>query len=213
MPLLADSAAALGSLHQGRPVATQALGHAYSMSFAKVLSAGGAGGAVMLPADAAGALAAMPAGWIRSELMNELHGIVALDQLAVLDDMVRRRQEVAAVYEEALACLPGLVGQEVRPGDMHSRVHWVMRVGRAPGGAALRRALLEQGVQTKPYFQPLHLGELGNGERLPVTEWLDDQTLALPISSEITIDQPSAWSWRCGAACREDGGRSPAAAC
>ncbi len=51
VPLVADSAAALGALAQGLPVGTQADAHAYSMSFAKTVSAGGSGGAVVLPAD------------------------------------------------------------------------------------------------------------------------------------------------------------------
>ena len=181
VPLLADSAAALGSLHQGRPVAQQADAHAYSMSFAKVVSAGGAGGALVLPAEAAERVLADPAGWTRSELMNELHAVVALDQLTVLDDLVRWRSEVAAAYAE----LP-LRTQRIRAGDRHSFVHWVARV---PDRAGLQRRLDDLGVRTKPYFGAIHRGPLGNGERLPVTEALDVEALALPLSSEITVEQ------------------------
>lgn len=185
VPLLADSAAALGSLHRGRPVADQALGHAYSMSFAKVLSAGGAGGAVVLPAGAAEAVLVDPAGWTRSELMTELHAVVALDQLAVLDELVRRRAEVAQVYAAAAASVP-LSAQEVRPGDRHSWVHWVARV---PDRERLRDGLAALGVQTKPYFTAVHRGPLGAGEALAVTDRLDREALALPMSSEITVEQ------------------------
>ena len=184
--LVADSAASFGSRHQGRPVARQADGHAYSMSFAKVLSAGGAGGAVVLPAESAAAVQRSPAGWLRSELMNELHAICALDQLNVLEDLVRRRNRVAEIYQQGLPPVPGLSTQEVRPGDRHSYVHWVMRVPQSPGRDALQRSLLECGVQTKPYFRALHLAGLGNGEQLPVTERLDGEVLALPMSSELT---------------------------
>lgn len=183
--LLADSAAALGSLHQGRPVAQQAVAHSYSMSFAKVVSAGGAGGAVVLRAEAADAVLASPAGWTRSELMNELHAVVAVDQLAELDALVRCRSEVAEVYADAARSLP--VGfQQVRAGDRHSWVHWVARVARRD---RVQEALAGLGVQTKPYFAALHRGPLGNGERLPVTERLDVEALALPMSSEITVEQ------------------------
>lgn len=189
VPLVADSAAALGSLHDGRPVAQQALAHAYSMSFAKVVSAGGAGGALVLPTDAAEAVLASPAGWTRSELMNELHAVVAIDQLTVLDSLVGWRCEVVDVYAGALAQLDGLVSQQVRPGDRHSWVHWVVRVTDPRGRAELARALAECGVLTKPYFAAVHLGPLGNGERLPVTERLAREALALPLSSEITVEQ------------------------
>jgi perosamine synthetase len=181
VPLLADSAAALGSLHQGRPVAQQADAHAYSMSFAKVLSAGGAGGALVLPAAAADRVQADPAGWTRSELMNELHAVVALDQLTVLGDLVRWRAEVAAVYAD----LP-LRTQQVRPGDRHSYVHWVARVADRDG---LQRRLDELGVRTKPYFAAVHRGPLGAGETLPVTDALHTEALALPLSSELTVEQ------------------------
>jgi dTDP-4-amino-4,6-dideoxygalactose transaminase/nucleoside-diphosphate-sugar epimerase len=189
VPLVADSAASFGSRHQGRPVALQADGHAYSMSFAKVLSAGGAGGAVVLPAESAAALRDNPGGWLRSELMDELHAICALDQLDVLEDLVRRRNRVAGIYRQGLPSVPGLVTQQVRPGDRHSYVHWVMRVPGSPdspGRDALARSLLDCGVQTRPYFRALHLAGLGDGERLPVTERLDAEVLALPMSSELT---------------------------
>ena len=189
VPLVGDSAASLGSRARGVPVAVQADGHAYSMSFAKVLSAGGAGGAAVLRADAVAALQHGPANWCRSEMMDELHAIYALDQLRLLDDLVRRRNQVAAIYRDGLSDVPGLVPQEIRPGDTHSFVHWVMRVPQPPGRDALQRSLLDYGVQTKPYFRALHLTEMGNGERLPVTERLDAEVLALPMSSELTEEQ------------------------
>lgn len=189
VPLVSDSAASLGSRARGVPVATQADGHAYSMSFAKVLSASGAGGAAVLPADAVATLQRDPANWCRSEMMDEPHAIYALDQLPVLADLVRRRNRVAAIYRAGLSGIPGLVPQEIRPGDTHSFVHWVMRVPRPPGRDALQQSLLDLGVQTKPYFRALHLTALGNGERLPVTERLDTEVLALPMSSELTEEQ------------------------
>jgi len=183
VPLIADSAASIGSRHAGRPVAGFARGHAYSMSFAKVVSAAGAGGAAVLPADAAAALRSDRHGWWRSELMDELHAIYALDQLDMLDDLVRRRNRVADIYRTGLS---QLTAQQVRPGDTHCYVHWVARVPRVPGREALQRALGSYGVQTKPYFRALHMTGFGDGELLPVTERLDGEVLALPMSSELT---------------------------
>jgi dTDP-4-amino-4,6-dideoxygalactose transaminase len=189
VPLVGDSAASLGSRACGDPVAGQANGHAYSMSFAKVLSAGGAGGAAVLPARTTAALQHDPANWCRSEMMDELHAIYALDQLRVFGDLVQRRNRVAAIYHDGLSGVPGLVPQEIRPGDTHSFVHWVMRVPQPPGRDALQHSLLDYGVQTKRYFRALHLTGMGNGERLPVTERLDTEVLALPMSSELTEEQ------------------------
>ena len=193
VPLVGDSAASLGSRYRGAPVATQADAHAYSMSFAKVLSAGGAGGAVVMPAAAAAALEADPAGWTRSVGMDELHAIYALDQLAVLSELVGRRNRIAALYAETVAGLDGLTAQAPVSGDEHSYVHWVMRVGTAPGRDELARRLADCGVQTKPYFRALHTVAGGvppaTAVTLPVTEQLDAQVLALPMSSELTAEE------------------------
>jgi dTDP-4-amino-4,6-dideoxygalactose transaminase/nucleoside-diphosphate-sugar epimerase len=192
VPLVADSAAALGSRYQGRPVAGLADGHAYSMSFAKVLSSGGAGGALVLASDFVERLLASPAGWTRSELMTELHAVVALDQLAVLERMVCARERVAAIYRAAMTRMHGTVVQASTPGDRHSYVHWVMRT---PARDKVRASLLRQGVATKPYFPALHRTTHPSGEHqhsLPMTERLHREALALPMSSEMDEAQADA---------------------
>lgn len=186
--LVMDSAAALGSMIDGRPVGSQALGHAFSMSFAKVLSAGGAGGAVVLPI---GVELDGPYGWTRSALMNELHAIVALDQLEQLTEMVDRRNRAAELYIDAAGRL-GLDHQHVAAGTRHSWVHFVLRI---PGGPSVRdqvgRELAALGVGTKAYFLPLHStgGAFGSvrvdGPTLEVTDTLGVECLALPMSSEL----------------------------
>jgi dTDP-4-amino-4,6-dideoxygalactose transaminase/nucleoside-diphosphate-sugar epimerase len=186
VPLVADSAAALGSMVDGRPVGSQADAHAFSMSFAKVVSAGGAGGAVVVPRD----LDLDALGWTRSALMNELHAVVALDQIEVLDDLVARRHRIAAIYDEACDRL-GLGHQRVRAGCASAWVHYVARV---PGGAAARDTVAARlatlGVGTKPYFVPLSdLGIPGEGPDRPVTERLGAEVLALPMSSELNDEQ------------------------
>jgi perosamine synthetase len=184
VPLVADSAAALGSRHAGIPVGTQAHAHAFSMSFAKVVSGGGSGGAVVLRADAH--LSATQ-NWLRSSAITEASAVAALDGLAALDELVARRELVAATYEQALAGHPGLRLQRVRPGDRHSRVHWVARVGPAVGRDRLARALADEGVETKPYYEPLP--GFPGASVLPVTSELHDQVLALPMSSELGRDE------------------------
>jgi dTDP-4-amino-4,6-dideoxygalactose transaminase len=189
VPLVGDSAAALGSRYRGRPLAQEADAHAYSMSFAKVLSAGGAGGAVVLRREARARVLEDPAGWSRSELMDELHAIVALDQLAALEHLVERRNRIARIYRDALPILRTLVPQEERTGCRHSYVHWVARVTGAPDRDQLQRALLGRGVETKPYFRAVGFGLNGTKSDLPVTARLDAEVLALPMSSEMTEEQ------------------------
>jgi dTDP-4-amino-4,6-dideoxygalactose transaminase/nucleoside-diphosphate-sugar epimerase len=183
VPLVADSAAALGARHDDRPVAMQARAHAFSMSFAKVVSGGGSGGAVVLPAAAD----LSPAeNWLRSAAMTEASAAVALDGVTVLEELAARRCLVAEIYDEAFAGAADLTGQLVRPGDRHAWVHWVTRVDRVVGRDRLAAALAGEGVQTKPYYEPL-LGVPGP-EAVPVTRRLHEEALALPMSSELSRD-------------------------
>jgi len=185
--LIGDSAAGLGSRRDGRPLARQAAAHAFSMSFAKVVSAAGAGGAVVFRRPPRWS---EEAGWTRSALIDELHAVAALEQLETLEELVERRGAVARVYEEALAAVPGIDLQQVAAGDRHSYVHWVMRTGGAEHAEQLRRHLADLGVGTGDYFRAQHLGSLGpQPQLLPVTERLHDGVVALPMSSELTLEQ------------------------
>jgi len=188
VPLVADSAAAVGARHQGRPVATQAAAHAYSLSFAKVVSAGGSGGALALPADAVERLRA-PVDWLRSVPMVETAAVAALDLLADLDLLLDRRRAVAARYAQ-LATVEGVRPQQVADGDAHAFVHWVARFGGVDRDR-LAAELDRLGVRTKPYYAPpLHWHDWGPyAERagpLPVSDALGREALALPMSSELS---------------------------
>ncbi len=181
VPLVADSAAALGATHHGEPVGRQADAHAYSMSFAKGLTSGGAGGALVVP-DGTDL-----GHWTRSKLMHELHAVAALDQLAVLDDLLARRAAVARVYAEVIAPFPWVNAQAVARYDNHAYVHWVVRI---PVGsrAAVMAALGELGIGTRDYFQALHRIGWQSERLLPATSRLHGEAMALPMSSEMTID-------------------------
>jgi dTDP-4-amino-4,6-dideoxygalactose transaminase/nucleoside-diphosphate-sugar epimerase len=183
--LVADSAAALGSVYRGVPVGTQAVAHAFSMSFAKVLSAGGSGGAVVFARTEA---PAGEAGWLRSGPMDELHAVAALDQLEVFPRLLARRRSLAVQYRALLASSPWLTPQLTTGACRHSYVHWVARVDPAIGRGRLKHALEALGVCTREYFEALHLQAYGTRASLPFTEELEKEVLALPMSSELTSD-------------------------
>jgi dTDP-4-amino-4,6-dideoxygalactose transaminase len=191
--MVVDSAPSLGSRYKGTPVGSQASAHAFSMSFAKVISAAGAGGAVIVPA---GANLEAQGNWLRSSLMGELNAIAALDQLKVLEALVERRQAIARVYRDRCGRHPSLRWQEVRSGDRHSLVHWVVQIPPQLGRERIASALARVGVETKPYYAPaLHeVLESGAGETitLPVTKALAKTALALPMSSEMTPSHAEA---------------------
>jgi dTDP-4-amino-4,6-dideoxygalactose transaminase/nucleoside-diphosphate-sugar epimerase len=181
VPLVADSAAALGASTDGAPVGNQAVAHAFSMSFAKALTSGGAGGAVVLRAGAD------LGHWSGAQLMSELHAVPALDQLAVLDDLLERRASVARIYADAISPFGWVCPQFVRQGDTHAFVHWVVRV---PNGLRewVRESLRQLGIDTRDYFQALHRTGWRTDRELPTSSRLHREAVALPMSSELTVD-------------------------
>ena len=191
VPLVADSAPALGASWQGEPVGTQAGTHAFSMSFAKVVSAGGGGGALVAAAPAVERLR-RPVDWIRSAQLPEVAAVAALDLVEDLDLLVARRRAVAAVYAE-MASVAQVRPQAAATGDEHAWVHWVARFAPADRDR-LAAALARDGIGTKPYYAPvLHSHDwAGHAEpagSLPVTDALAREVLALPMSSEMTSAQ------------------------
>jgi perosamine synthetase len=197
VPTVSDSAAALGARHRGAPVAGWQKAHAYSLSFAKTLTAGGAGGVVILPQGRESATN-LP----RSSMMSEIHAIAALDQLDGLDSIIRRRQQVADTYDEILALHPWVDRQRVRIGDQHSWVHYCIRLPDEQKRDDVARSLAERGIQTKPYYAPslhdaswAHRFDAGYGpaewDSLTVTSALARTVLAIPMSSELSRSQLS----------------------
>lgn len=174
--LLADSAAAIGAEYRDRPVGTQAAGHAFSMSFAKVLSAGGAGGVAIVSAGASvdpAALGLAP--------LSELHAVAAVDQLDVLPELLAVRARVAAIYDELLGDV--VTPQRVTSGARHARVHYSALLPRGVDRDAIRAGLDRFGVRTGAYFSPALHAEL------PVSADLARRVISLPLSSEMTPEQ------------------------
>ena len=150
--LVADSAPSLGSLYAGEPVGTQAAAHAFSLSFAKVVSGGGSGGAVVLPAAAD---LERSQNWLRSSAITEISAVSALDGVQAMDDLIQRRSAVADIYRDVLSGMPEFVFQELRAGDRHYGVHWVTLVDESLDRERLASSLAADGVQTKAYYEPL----------------------------------------------------------
>jgi dTDP-4-amino-4,6-dideoxygalactose transaminase/nucleoside-diphosphate-sugar epimerase len=222
VPLVADSAPALGASIGGRAVGTQADAHAFSMSFAKVVSTGGAGGAVVVRRDHAERLRE-PVDWTRSSLMGEIAAAVGHDLVSALDDLVERRRQVAEIYDELPLIARGVTPQQAAPGDQHARVHWVARFSDVDRDL-LQMELGALGVLTKPYYAPaLHThdwrGAAQPAAPMPVTALLDQEALALPMSSEMSAGTAELILWRVVAALERVGSTvkvgepRPAAAC
>ncbi len=121
--------------------------------------------------------------------MDEMSAALALSQLAKLERFVRRRAELAAAYDAALAHLSTKLRPTPSPLAYRAGRHLYTVLLEAPGLAARRseimRALASEGVGSQVHYIPLYrhpyfrarYGEM----RLPGAESYFTRVLALPL--------------------------------
>jgi dTDP-4-amino-4,6-dideoxygalactose transaminase len=172
VPVLSDSACALGATQHGLPAGHGAKLVALSFNGNKIVTAGGGGallsedGGLIAQARALATQAKEPAPHYQHETtgfnyaMSSLLAAVGQAQLPSLSERVAARRAVFARYQEALGHLPGLSFMPEPGWGQSSRWLSVMLVEPRAFGAdreQLRRALTEQGIESRPVWKPLHL--------------------------------------------------------
>lgn len=122
--------------------------------------------------------------------MTDLQAAIGLVQLGKLPAIVERRRALAARYADALAGIPGLRPVADPPyGAGNFQSYWV-EVDDRDGVLA---ALAEAGVSARrgimaSHRQPAYRDRDTGGAALPVTEWLTDRTLILPLFHQLTVE-------------------------
>jgi dTDP-4-amino-4,6-dideoxygalactose transaminase len=128
--------------------------------------------------------------------LNELSAALGVVQMSRLDEMIEKREQVAAWYSDELGSISGIRVPWVSPDT--TRMSWFVYVVRFEPSIDRNRiaeALKEQGIPSRPYFLPIHLQpymveRFGYQEGdFPVTEDLGRRGLALPFSSVMSQDQ------------------------
>ena len=128
--------------------------------------------------------------------LNELASALGRVQMTRLDEMIEKRNQVAAWYEERLQESPGVETLQIV--DTTTRMSWfvyIVRFDPAFDRDEIIRRLGEKDVPCRPYFSPIHLqsymrDKFGYAEGdFPVTEDLGRRGAALPFSSVMTRDQ------------------------
>lgn len=173
VPVMVDSAAALGATQRGgRHAGRGARLAAYSFNGNKIVTAGG-GGALAGEDAALVARARQLAGQAKEawphyehETTGYTYGLssvlaaVGLAQLPALPARVARRREIFARYVAGLADLPG-IGFIAEPAwGRANRWLTVVTIDPAPFGMdreGVRRVLQAAGVESRPAWKPLHL--------------------------------------------------------
>lgn len=128
--------------------------------------------------------------------LDEMSAALGALQMTRLDELLKKREQVAAWYTERLAEIPGVETQYVEP--FTTRLSWFVYVARFEKHVdrdALASSLEARGVPVRPYFAPIHLQPYmveRFGYRpgdFPVSEDLGGRGLALPFSGVMSEAQ------------------------
>ena len=208
--LVEDACEALGARHaDGRPVGARGNLSVFGFYANKQLTTGEGGMVIARSEDERAHLAsarnqgrAPDMGWLDHDRLGynyrlpELACALGLAQLERLDQMLRARARVAALYADALAGVEGL-GLPC-PDEGGDRRGWFVYVVQLPAGADRDRVvegMRTRAIDSKPYLPAIHLmsfyrERFGYREgEFPVAEEVARRSLALPFFPELSEGQ------------------------
>jgi perosamine synthetase len=202
-----DAAEAHGATYRGRRVGAMSSLAAFSFYGNKVITTG-EGGMVVCDDDALSSLVRQLHGqgqdpqrryWFPmigfNYRMTNIEAAIGLAQLERIDWHVNRRREIAAWYREELGEQEGI---ELSPQEPWAEsVFWincaVFDKRRFGPREELMDALAGAGIETRPFFYPLHTlpmyREANEGKRFPVAEDLGRRGVNLPSSASLTREE------------------------
>ncbi len=209
LKVIEDACEALGAEYKGRKAGTLGNFGVFAFYPNKQITTGEGGMIVTDDEQAAGLMRALrnqgraPGDtWLQhthlgyNYRLDEMSATLGAVQMKRLEELLQKRDQVAAWYGERLAEIPGVEAPRLLPST--TRVSWFVYVIRfAPGldRDAAAKALGERGIPARPYFLPIHLQPY-MVERFgyqpgdfPVTEDLGCRGLALPFSGVMTEAQ------------------------
>jgi perosamine synthetase len=208
LPIVEDACEALGARHaDGTPVGGRGHPAAFGFYANKQLTTGEGGMLTMASAEHKQQVdsernqgRAPDMGWLDHDRLGfnyrltDVACAIGLAQLERLDDMLASRAQVAGWYRAALDGSPVDLPCDDRGGDVRGWFVFVVQLPRGLDRDGAIRALLERGVQSKPYLPAIHLmsfyRELGHREgEFPVCEDVAARSIALPFFPEMTDGQ------------------------
>ena len=210
LALVADACHSLGGTEAGRPVGSLADLSCFSLHPVKHITTGEGG--VVATDDAAIASRlrrlrnhgitsdhrerAESGAWFYEQVelgfnyrLTDFQCALGQSQLRKLPRFVERRQEIAALYDDALPCLPGVRPLGVRPDVSHAYHLYVVRV---EGRDRVFQALRDAGIGANVHYVPVHLHpfyreRFRTGPGLcPAAESAYEQILSLPVFPQMS---------------------------
>ncbi len=212
LTIIEDSCEAIGALYRGRPAGTLGAAGVFAFYPNKQITTGEGGMVVTDRDDWAAMIRALrnqgraPGDqWLSHTYLgynyrlDEMSAALGAAQMGRLDELLAKRERVAAWYMEHLRHLPQVEPPWVAPST--TRMSWFVFVVRLPAGVereGVVRRLAERGIPSRPYFIPIHLQpymrqRFGYREGdFPHTEELGRRSLALPFSGVMSEGQVRA---------------------
>jgi perosamine synthetase len=196
VPLVEDAAEAHGARYEGRHAGSLGAVGTFSFYGNKIVTTG-EGGMVVTDDDELAERVAL----FRSQgqapgrtywfpvvgfnyRMTNIEAAIGVAQLETLDAKLERRRAVAARYRSALEDVPGIEFQAVEPRG--ESAHWMVGVVLPVEGETDRDAVAadlgDDGVETRPFFYPLHSMPpyASGGDACPVATDIAARGLCLP---------------------------------
>ena len=210
IPLVYDSAHALGSYRDGKPCGGFGTAEVFSMSPTKVAVAG-EGGLVATNDEGLAADVRLGRDYGNpgnydcefpglNARMSELHAAVGLASLQGLDERIAHRNELVRAFKSAAASVPGLSYQQVPDEDVSTYKDLTLVIDDEQFGMTaeqLGQALKAEGIDSRRYYYPpIHqqkaYAHLPRNRELPVTDRVAASVLTPPLYSHMTVDQVRA---------------------
>ncbi len=128
--------------------------------------------------------------------IDEMSAAMGASQMTRLDEILSKREQVAAWYEARLSEIPGIETPFIE--SFTTRMSWfvyVIRFDKKINRDEMAKKLDVRGIPVRPYFLPIHLQpyiveKFGYKEGdYPVTEDLGQRGLAIPFSGVMTEEQ------------------------
>jgi dTDP-4-amino-4,6-dideoxygalactose transaminase len=128
--------------------------------------------------------------------MSELHAILGLSQFRRLDEFVAARRRIAAIYDEGLARIPGLIRQPIPAGFASNYYKYVAILPRGADRASLKKRLRDEDevfLSGEVYELPCHeqpvFAPLAKDQKFSVAEDVCRRHICLPVSAVMTDEQ------------------------
>jgi pyridoxal phosphate-dependent aminotransferase EpsN len=207
VPVISDSASALGAEQRGRHAGRGARLACFSFNGNKIITAGGGGAlaaddpALIARARTLAGQAKEPAAHYQHETTGFSYGLssvlaaVGLAQLPALPARVEARRAIFARYRAGLADIPGVTPMPEPNWGRSTRWLSALLFEPARTGADredIRLALRAAGIEARPVWKPLHLQPVFRGASCSggsIAARLFERGLCLPSGSALTLAQ------------------------